>query len=84
MRYPSAILILTVASALSAPSFAAEPAAQPLSTKRQMVDCMTKRMSASRTLSYNAAMQACKDALQDQKTAVASNTQIESAAVKTR
>jgi hypothetical protein len=40
--------------------------------KRQLNDCMTRRMSANRTLSYNDAMRACKDRLQPAKEALAS------------
>jgi hypothetical protein len=84
MRYFFVMLILAGATSLTAPSFASDPAATPLTVKRQMVDCMTKRMTANRTLSYNSATQLCKDALQVQKAALASNTPIESTAVKTR
>jgi hypothetical protein len=33
----------------------------PQISRRQLTDCMTRRMSASRTLSYNDAAKACKD-----------------------
>jgi hypothetical protein len=35
----------------------------PVSAKRQMVICMNKSMSASKTLSYNDAQRACKERL---------------------
>jgi hypothetical protein len=36
--------------------------------RRQLADCMTKRMAADRTISYNDAAKACKDELQGSKT----------------
>jgi hypothetical protein len=35
--------------------------------KHQLSECMTKRMSANRSLSYNDAMRACKERLQPPK-----------------
>ena len=40
----------------------------PPSAKRQLHDCMLKRMNDDRTLSYNDASKACKDQLRDGKT----------------
>jgi hypothetical protein len=42
-------------------AFSEEPQSPPLSPKRQMVACMTKSMSANRTLSYNDAQKDCKE-----------------------
>jgi hypothetical protein len=53
----------------SAPLLATESAnSSPTYTKRQLADCMTKRMYANRTLSYNDASKACKDELRGTKT----------------
>jgi hypothetical protein len=42
-------------------------------TRRQLADCMTKRMSASKTISYNEAAKVCKDQLKSQKDSMAAN-----------
>jgi hypothetical protein len=51
---------------VAAQAVAADPG-QPALTRRQMVTqiigCMKKRMSASRTISYNEAAKVCKDQL---------------------
>ena len=53
----------------SAPLLAAESASSsPSFTKRQLAECMTKRMYANRALSYNDAAKACKDQLRGNKT----------------
>jgi hypothetical protein len=58
-------------------AFCQEPQSPPLSLKRQMVACMTKSMSANRTLSYNDAQKDCKDRVSAQngigKRALAAN-----------
>jgi hypothetical protein len=40
--------------------------------KRQLSECMTRRMSANRNLSYIDAMRACKERLQPSKDTLAS------------
>jgi hypothetical protein len=51
--------------------------AQPLSpaviAKHQLSECMSKAMSANRSVSYNDAMRACKERLQPPKDTLASN-----------
>jgi hypothetical protein len=64
-------LMLIGAQALAAP-----PPSQPTQIKRQMADCMTKKMSANRTLSYNDARKGCKERLQPGKDEVASITPV--------
>jgi hypothetical protein len=44
--------------------------------KRQLVGCIIKRMSASRTVSYNEATKACKEQFKPQNDDLASNTPI--------
>ena len=50
--------------------------AQPLSpaviAKHQLSECMSKQMSANRSISYNDAMRACKQRLQQSKDTLAS------------
>jgi len=46
---------------------AADVASRPVSAKRQLVLCMTKRMSDSKTLSYNEATKLCKEQLEAQR-----------------
>ena len=50
---------------------AADANARPLSAKRQLAMCMTKRMSDSRTLSYNDATKLCKEQLEAQRVTLA-------------
>jgi hypothetical protein len=60
-------LILATASAVVAasPAFASDWKGQPLAVKRQMVaqviDCMKKRMSSDRLISYNQASKVCRE-----------------------
>jgi hypothetical protein len=42
-------------------------------SRRQLADCMLKRMTSDRTLSYNDASKACKDQLKGSKTDAALN-----------
>jgi hypothetical protein len=45
----------------------AEPQSPAVIAKQQLRECMSKRMSANRGLSYNDAMRACKERLQPPK-----------------
>jgi hypothetical protein len=57
----------------SAPTIAGESMSTLPSSKHQLAECMTKRMQASRTLSYNDAAKACKDEVRGNKTDAALN-----------
>jgi hypothetical protein len=58
----------------SAPLLAQEGVkSAPTFSKRQLADCMTRRMYADRVVSYNDAAKACKDHLRGQKTDAALN-----------
>jgi hypothetical protein len=57
---------------LGAHAVAAPPARQAAIMKRQLVECMIKRMKANRTLSYNDAMRTCKESTQPVNEALAS------------
>jgi hypothetical protein len=57
---------------IGAPAVSAPPTSQSALMKRQINDCMTRRMGASRTLSYKDAMRACKERIQPAKEALAS------------
>lgn len=46
---------------------AAEVNSRPVSAKRQLVLCMSKRMSDSKSLSYNDASKLCKEQLEAQR-----------------
>jgi hypothetical protein len=61
---------------IGAQTLAAPPPSQSAQMKRQMADCMTKKMSANRTLSYNEARKGCKERLQPGKDEVASITPV--------
>jgi hypothetical protein len=57
---------------LGAHTAMAQPESRSAMLKRQVNECMTRRMSANRTLSYNDAMRACKERLQPAKESLAS------------
>jgi hypothetical protein len=59
---------------LGARALAADPAGHAKNSRRQLVGCVIKRMSASRTVSYNEATKACKEQLKPQNDDLASNT----------
>jgi hypothetical protein len=46
---------------------AAQPERPAVIAKHQLTECMAKRMSANRNLSYYEAMRACKERLQPSK-----------------
>jgi hypothetical protein len=50
----------------------AAPPGSQAAIKRQLVECMIKRMRANRTLSYNDAMRTCKESIQPANEALAS------------
>ena len=49
---------------ITLPAMSAEPISQSALARRQINECMSKRMGADRTLSYNEAMRSCKATLQ--------------------
>ena len=68
MRFAVTIVAFSLGLA-SANLLAAESANPPPQySKRQLADCMTRRMYSNRTLSYNDAAKACKDQLRGNKT----------------
>jgi hypothetical protein len=58
---------------LGAQVAAAPPTSQSALLKRQINDCMTRRMGADRNLSYKDAMRTCKELLQPSRESLASN-----------
>jgi hypothetical protein len=52
---------------LCAQMVGAQPERPAVIAKHQLSECMTKRMSANRTLSYNDALRACKERVQPPK-----------------
>jgi hypothetical protein len=52
---------------MAAHSVSAQPERPTVLAKHQLSECMSKRMSANRSLSYNDAMRACKERLQPPK-----------------
>jgi hypothetical protein len=59
---------------LSSSAAASEASGTAALQRQQISDCMSKKMGANKTLSYNDAMRACKDLLQPTKETIASNT----------
>ena len=60
-------------------ALAGETAGQSIIFKHELTQCMTKKMSVDRSLSYYAAMRACRERLQPSKDALASNAVPEAA-----
>jgi Flp pilus assembly protein TadD len=52
---------------LGASTISAQPESPAVIAKHQLSECMTKRMSTNRSLSYIDAMRACKERLQPPK-----------------
>lgn len=50
-----------------AQTISARPESPAVIARHQLSECMSKRMSANRTLSYNDAMRVCKERLQPPK-----------------
>ena len=70
-RFMTAIGVTAVL--LGAHVAAAPPTSQSVLLKRQVNDCMTRRMGADRNLSYKDAMRTCKELLQPSRESLASN-----------
>jgi hypothetical protein len=51
----------------------ADPTNRPQTPRRQLMDCMTRRMSSDRTLSYNEAVKRCKEQMKTKDAAVISS-----------
>lgn len=68
----SAALTMGSASVLHG-ALAAEVSSHPPSAKRQLVTCMTKRMSDSKSISYNDATKLCKGQLAAQRVILTTN-----------
>jgi hypothetical protein len=75
MKYLIVTIAPTIAFCLTASvALAAQPPSQAVLNKKQLIGCMTKEMSASRTISYNEATKVCKALIKSQSdTLVASN-----------
>lgn len=71
-RFISAVAIGLLLLGGADSSLAQPPQSRSAMLKKQMTDCMTRRMSANRTLSYNEAMRSCKERMQPAKEALAS------------
>jgi hypothetical protein len=63
---------------VGAHAVAAPPASQAALMKRQLHECMARRMGANKMLSYNDAMRTCKERAQPAKESLASNGPSES------
>jgi hypothetical protein len=57
---------------VGAHAVAAPPASQAAAMKRQLHECMARRMGANKMLSYNDAMRTCKERAQPAKESLAS------------
>lgn len=61
-----AIFVAGVLVSAQAPAADLSPESAWVAAKRQLLGCMSKRMSASRTVSYNEAKRACSAQLKPQ------------------
>lgn len=70
-----ALIAIGVTSALLmvGQACAADPGNRPQTPRRQLMDCMTRRMSADRTLSYNEAVKRCKEQMKTKDAAALSS-----------
>jgi hypothetical protein len=75
-----AVVVIGLCSAVIIGSACAEPASQSATAKRQMIDCMSKRMSSNKWISFNDAKRVCKDKLQPRPEALAAINPTESGA----
>jgi hypothetical protein len=69
------VVMLSMAS-VSLQAVAVDPIGHAPSPKRLLIACMSKQMSASRTLSYNEATKLCKAQLKSQSATLASGTAV--------
>jgi hypothetical protein len=74
IRMNRALIAIGVTSALLMVGQAcADPGNRPQTPRRQLMDCMTRRMSADKTLSYNEAVKRCKQQMKTKDAAVISS-----------
>jgi hypothetical protein len=77
------MIVMAVVMLTGAPAIAGDAVSQSTTTRRQMivqvVDCMKKRMSVNRELSYNAASKLCKDQVSSQSNNSVSDALVASA-----
>ncbi len=73
MRYLVLAMVGTGVMLAATAAPAADSAQPPLSTRRQVMDCMSKWMSINKALSYNDANKQCKSWVKTQKMDSAAN-----------
>jgi hypothetical protein len=67
MKYlPAVVGILCSSLSLGTALAAPPPVSQAAMNKKLLISCMTKQMTASRTISYNEATKVCKSQLKSQ------------------
>ena len=59
----------------------ADPKSQAPTARRQLTDCMTRRMSADKRLSYNEATKRCKEQIKNKGAAIMPGNPAKSASV---
>jgi hypothetical protein len=70
------VIAMTCTLLVGAQALAADPSSPSRISRHQMVDCMMKRMSADKGLSYNDATKACTDQLKIENAKLASNAPV--------
>lgn len=60
------VIAMTGLMCVGTQAFAANSRNQVAMRRRQVVDCMSKRMSLNKSISYNEAAKACKDQMKRQ------------------
>lgn len=62
----SVVFLIGASVAAISQAVAVTPVSHAILNRRQLADCMTKQMAASRTISYNEASKVCKDRIKAQ------------------
>jgi hypothetical protein len=70
MRH-AVVIIGLCGAVIMGSAYSAEPASQSVNAKRQMIDCMSKRMHSNKWISFNDAKRVCRDKLQSPPEALA-------------
>jgi hypothetical protein len=70
------IVVMVSMASVSVQAVAVDPIGHAPSPKRLLIACMSKQMSASKTLSYNDATKLCKAQLKSQSATLASGTAV--------
>jgi hypothetical protein len=77
MRH-AVVVVGLCSAAIFGSAWGGAPASQSVNVKRQMMDCMSKRMSSNKWISFNDAKRVCEDKLRPRSEALAAISPTES------